>query len=516
MSNAKTFLADLYEIDPSLKSHEAELLPLIEQLLVADPAIAPDEEFVAALQVSLRDHAATLGAGGRGRSSLWNNLLYSLGGMATATAAFLIAFSAWQGQPVEQAAQAPANAAARTSDPLFAYQVEETGPGSFGSLTHVANPAGTPPTPSARSQSGGGGGTVGNPAPMMAGGTADAKMIAPWPMVRYTYVYDGELPDLESQVSVYKRDPKANRIPLSGLVSSLNLGMIDAGSFAGMNVQSISFGQDREFGYQLYVDLVNAQVSLNAQWDKWPMSKCTSDECYRNEQVKIGDVLSDARVREIAQAFLTEHGIDLARYGEPVVDNGWRRDYDRTTDKSMVYIPDTQRVIYPLMIADQPVYDQGGLPTGLSVGISVKHERVLDIYGIGDQTYLKSDYVGVTDEAAIKKMIAGLEQWPVGIMLREDGSKPEETAATVTLGEPQLSLATYYDYRDGVSAELLVPSLVFPVKSVTGDNTFFYRQNVVIPLAKQIFDQQGDMGRPMPLEDGPAIMPADAATPPAA
>ena len=504
MKNAKMFLKDLYEIDPSLQEHEAELLPMIEQLLKADPGMAPDAEFVAALQVSLREHAATLSSGNGAHSSLWNNLLYTLGGMATATAAFVIAFASWQGALPEAKNLAGMPPAAPAAAPLFAYEVQEAGPEAFGSLDQVA----AEPTAASRNQSGGGGGmggmaAVSNPAVGM-----DAKMIAPWPMTQYKYVYEGDLPTLQSQVDVYKGAKSTTKLPLAGVMGSFNLGTIDLGSFSNMNVQSMNFYQDTPFGYQIYVDLQNAQVSINAQWDQWPMGQCKDDACYAREQVKIGDVLSDERLVEIASSFLTQHGIDLSHYGEGIADQMWRTDYERQTDKTMAYIPDTQRVVFPLVIDGETVYDQGGQPYGLSVGVNVKHEKVSDVYGMGDRTYKKSSYAGVTDSAAIKKFLENVDNYGYPMpFLREDGSKAEPTTATVTLGEPTISYVTYYDYTTGANTELLVPALVFPVKSIAGDNTYFYRQNVVVPLAEQMFAEQ-NLNRPMPIEDGPAIMPA--------
>lgn len=510
MSNAKSFLQDLYGIDPSLQEHEAELLPLIEQLLASDPGLAPDKDFVAALQVSLREHAAVLASGTGRKSSLWNNLLFALGGMTATTAAFVIGLSFWQNSlPTEMNTALAPTQDAKTASPLFAYGVEDAKPQAFGSLAGAAQMA--------RSQSGGGGGGVpmvaSNPVPAVEAtgdaGPVDAKMIAPWPMIRYNYQYAGELPDLQANVDVYKRTPNANRIPLSGLISSLNLGMIDLGSFSGMNVQSISLNQDRDYGYQLYVDLQNAQVSLNAQWDKWPMGQCQDQACWDRLRVKMSDMLSDDRLSDIAKAFLTEHGIDLSHYGDPVVDNAWRRDYERASDKSMAYIPDSQRVIFPLLVDGETVYDQSGIPTGMSVGINVKEKRVTDVYGIGDHTYQKSAYAGVTDEAAIKKYLGSVDNYPVGILYREGvADAPKQETVTVTLGAPTVELATFYTYTNGKNDELLVPSLVFPVEKVSDEDTMFYRQTVVIPLAKEIFDQQNTMGQPMPLEDGPAIMPA--------
>jgi len=53
-------LEDLYAIDPALRAHEAQLVPLVELLLRNDPSGKPDEAFVERLRGELRQHAVVL------------------------------------------------------------------------------------------------------------------------------------------------------------------------------------------------------------------------------------------------------------------------------------------------------------------------------------------------------------------------------------------------------------------------------------------------------------------------
>jgi len=43
--NLISILNDLYQIDPSLKQHEPELVQMINQLIQAKPMAEPDEQF---------------------------------------------------------------------------------------------------------------------------------------------------------------------------------------------------------------------------------------------------------------------------------------------------------------------------------------------------------------------------------------------------------------------------------------------------------------------------------------
>jgi hypothetical protein len=142
------------------------------------------------------------------------------------------------------------------------------------------------------------------------------------------------------------------------------------------------------------------------------------------------------------------------------------------------------------------VYDQSGMKMGIGVGVNVKHKKVMNVWGIMDRTYAKSDYAGVTDAAAIKDYIAKLDNYPIAIDAMPRGTTVKK--ATVTLGEPTLSYSLFYKYDQNVTQELVVPSLIFPVTKVDGgDPNSYYRQTVVVPLAKDLLVTQDNGMRPM-------------------
>ncbi len=496
------FLADLYEIDPSLKAHEAELKPLLEKLIAEDPSSAPDSAFVQKLRMQLRDHVANLEEQSAG--SVWQRFGYLFSAGITAAVIIPIAVVLTNQQPLTPGA------------PLFSNSVETTGKNAFGNLSDIVagNTMVGTDARSMRPQSGGGGpenGAMPTTA-VESYGMMDDRMIMPWPQVQYRYVFSGALTDLQDTVSVYKRNFKPLTIPLSALADKLNMGGLNMGSFNGMNVESVSFVQPVSYGYRMYVNMLDSSVSIDANYEKWPQSKCQTEACWQAERVKIGDVLSDTDAISIAQAFAKDHGIDLSIYGTPEVDNNWRRDYDRATDKSLVYVPDQQRVIFPQLVDGKPVYDQSGLKTGLSISVQVKEKKVMNVYGIGDHSYLTSDYAGVTDAAAIQTFLSGIDNYNYYIdpaaSVREGGAKDADVKkVTVILGAPTLSYAQYYRYTQNRNDELLIPSLVFPVERVEGETeNAYYRQQVVVPLSKEMLEEMSKRPEVMPMGRGGVIM----------
>ncbi len=490
-SSLQTLLSELYEIDPSLKDHESELIPLLEQLLKHDPAQTPDATFVATLRRQLRERAAVLSSS-TGKST-WQKWVYAFGGAVTAAVILPIVYIAWH-QPSNPAMQIQSNSSASG---LFAYRIQQTNDHAFGSLSDVAGGGGIVNG----SRTGGGGGGPETTAPMAANqAQSDAKLMAPVPpyeMTQYDYIFDGTLPELSgAKVPVYKHDPSTTRLPLSSIADSLNLGTLNLGSFQGMNVDSMTFSQNTPLGYQMTVSLRDASVNINAQWETWRQSSCTTDECFQRERTKISDIPPDDALIGIAKTFAEEHGIDLAHYGTPEVDTPWKADYQRTSDQGQAYIPDSLRVIFPLLIDNKPVYDQSGLKTGISMGVNVKEKKVMDVWGIADRTYEKSDYDGVTDAATIKEYLSKIDHFDPAATMPE-GTKVHKVQ--VTLGTPVVSYALYYRNDKALTTELLVPSLIFPVQQTPGSTELFYRTSIVVPLATDMLEQQQPSGV-MPLE----------------
>lgn len=479
------FLSDLYEIDPALKAHEAELIPLLERLLKSDPAQEPSPAFVAKLRKQLRaraqeisrDSSAAFSASAA--SSSFSSTSSTSSPMSRLMSAFLGAFAALViAVPVTYIAlSSPVPDAQRSSSPLFSYGVTETSHEAFGDLATVSLATGM----GGRGGAGGGGG-----APAMDMAREKIGLVAP-DAVQHRYVFEGELPPLtEETVAVLRRQISAGSVSLSSVASQFNVGPIDLSSFGNATVDNVTFTQNIDRGYMVNVSLRDGQVSINANWEKWPRldAECTTDECYQRYRVKIDEIPADSALIAIANAFAKKHGIDLTAYGEPDVDKTWRRDYERAADTMLAYIPESQRVIYPLLIEGKAVYDQSGITMGLSIGVDVREKQVMDVWGIMDRRYLKSDYAGVTDPQAIQTFLANLDKYPTEFL-------PEDTqvrTVDVKLGAPELAYATAYVYDGFRSDELLVPSLIFPIESMPED-TYLYRQTVVVPLAEKMLEQ---------------------------
>jgi len=487
----QSFLTELYEIDPDLRAHEAELIPLIELLLKNNPGTEPDEAFVTRLRMQLRERASSLTehrSSPLSRFLTMTNLSYAFGG---AVAAVLITvpavYYATHGLPGIQTG-------APESAPLFTYSVTDTSPNAFGDLSNVQTAGG-------RGGAGGGGGMGGDAQQPMADGAttegydatnraqSDKMMIyPPEGFTQYTYVYEGELPALEESVGVLKREKKISGPAIESLASAFNVGLLDLKSFAGARVDNITFTQDKQYGYMVGVSMTEGMVSVNQNWMRWPnpTSKCRDEACYNSFRIKPSDIPADDVLIGLARDFIGEYNVDTSHYGEPEVDKNWMREYERATDKSQAYVPETVNVLFPLLVDDQPVYDQSGNKTGLSVGISVRDKRVASLWGLQNQNYTRSTYTGVTDAAAIKDYLKNVNSYPIDTMLRD----AKVTNVSVTLGEPTVGYALSYSYDESKneSQELIVPSLFFPVKS-TSNNEPLWVQNVVVPLAKDLLDQ---------------------------
>lgn len=487
------FLEELYALEPSLQAQEAELRPLLADLLAARPDAEPDPAFVAHLRTMLRDRAAAPARSAHLPFFSFSPFSTALAG--TALGVLVTAPITWAVLQPQDAM--PTDTTEDTSlSALFHYSVNDAGEEAFGALQ---------PHPATASFGRGGGGG-GEPAPSAAGTAAmDARMMidpGPGEITQYRYLYDGALPALTDEtVDVLKRQPGISGADARDILGQFRLGAADMTSFEGLRVDSLQFYQDREYGYAVHANLREGSLSISSYWPRWPnpAAECRDDACYERLRLSIDDVPADEELLAIAEAFVARHGIDVTRYGSPTVDNGWRTQYERTANKSEFYIPDTQRVIYPLLIDDQQVYEQGGEPSGISVSINVRARRVSDVWGIQNQSYLRSAYAAVTDEAVIRDFLTGYDQTPAAFLPRDIDVKTVD----VRLGAPTRGLMRMYAPDGTLPQELYVPALVFPVEQPAGEE-FFWRTHVTVPLAADLLESAPlPGGPPMPIDTLP-------------
>jgi hypothetical protein len=321
--------------------------------------------------------------------------------------------------------------------------------------------------------------------------SAIASMVEPWNPVRYRF--DGDLPVLpDSEVEVLERNLRPLNVAFSRIGEAFKDAAIDVSSFDDPSVDTITATQRTPFGYTITISLQDGSVSLNQAWEFWPHPEndCRDDACFKRYQTKLSNIPADAELIRIASAFLAEHDIDVSTYGTPIVDNAWRREYDRTSDKNTAWVPDTLRVVYPLLVDGKTVMDIGGGPSGVSVQVSVRHKRVSDVWGLSTYQFTRSKHPAISDRHDIDDFLG------------HAGSQTPN-APVVTLKDPSIGFIRVYTYDAGKNVELFVPALIFRITDVPND-VYVYQQTVAVPLAKDLFDE-ATSSMPMPLDGGPAI-----------
>jgi len=508
-NNIQNILDDLYKIDNSFRAHEGELIKIIEKLLAARPEIKLDEEFVSSLRARVLNKARELSKT-RPESDSWfanymniSKLAYALAGAAITLVIALPVLNYMNSRstsPLEMqiSDQAGDNGIkiARLKEGSFGDLVAPSAPAS--GLGAAENSASAPAVLKGSSETaavgrGGGGGMA-----------ADSKMISmPAPgWVNYQYKFTGsEIPVPDPALPVYNRlTGQSAELGISSLAQAIVPGILDVTKFRNLGVTNFNVVENRDFGYNLYFDVLNGNMNIDMQWDRWPQPErnCRDQACFDQYRLKIDDVPGDEAVIAISDAFLNEYNIDRSIYGAGQVNNQWRQTYDQTNDKSQAWIPDVLTVIYPLIIEGKAVYEESGYPNGLSVNVSIRYDRVTQVYGLKTLDFASSEYAMVTDTERIKRLAEnGGNPWSQGNF---------EGAETVTLelGDPTLELVWYWRYNQdtGRGDELYVPAYVFPILN-KDKATNLYRDKVVVILSQDIMDERDNewvgIPEPMPL-----------------
>lgn len=492
----QSLLAELYEIDPGLREHEADLVPLIQKLLAEDPAQKPSAAFVKKLRKELQTRAVPTEAteyrmSYAAPSGFFSRFAYALAGAAAAVVIAVpvtLRFTQDHGVPlVPQAAD---------EDARDGFAAGE----NARNESTAAVPAGNNPVPGFYGRGGGGGGGGDMAMGKMSAVTA---LIAPWNPVKYRL--EGDLPELpQGDVAVLERDTRTLNVPFASIQNAFADAAIDLSSFDGTSVDNVMITQRKPFGYTINVSMYDGSVSINQAWEYWPHpeNNCQTEDCYRGLQPKLSDIPADAELIRIAGEFLADHDIDLEGYGDPTVDHAWRREYDRTEDKRYAWVPESMRVVYPLIVDGKTVTEAGGGPAGISVQVSVKHKRVSDVWGLTTYRFGRSNHPAVTERSDVEEFLgmAGVQT-------------PE--APTVTLKDPTIGYVRLHVFENGKNQELFVPALIFRVTDVPND-VYYYQPTVAVPLAKDLLDQAqppvpiDPMPMPRPMDGGPAVdVPAD-------
>lgn len=482
-------LEDIYQYDSSLKDRESELISIIQEILMLKPDTKFDDVFREQLRARLMNKIKFT----EPKKIFMRKLNYTFG--LVAVMAILVISTLYVNDQNGN----------KLSFLTPGVKITKAGERAFGELVNVTAVNG--------GQGGGGNAAMGATAAPTTDSVKsseallaapDAKIAMPiYEATNYKYVYNGEPLNLtEPKMDVLKKQ-KSESIDLSSWVGSLNLGLINLGSFGNAKLQYATFMQDGQDGYSISVDAINGSVSLYGSWPVMavdasvcpvPMKESNTDAfrspCYP-QPVKIEEIPADEELISVASQFIADHNISLSAYGEPEVVSDFRVQYENAVDKSQVYLPEVVSVVYPLVIEGQTVFDESGNKSGLMIGVHIRNKKVVSVWDLSLQNYQSSTYDTETDASRIMKLV---EQG--GLYGYVDPSA--QRTVEIQLGDPQIELVRMWNYNNNISEELMVPSLVFPVLKQPVGEQYFYRKAVVIPLIKEILDRNGG-GYPTPL-----------------
>ncbi|MDD3284732.1 MAG: hypothetical protein PHZ07_04015 [Patescibacteria group bacterium] len=303
---------------------------------------------------------------------------------------------------------------------------------------------------------------------------ATKSMIMPsMDRISYNYVYNGDDFDIkDSRMDVFSRNKKFNLV-VPDFLNSFDLGLLDLSKFENSMLQNFTIEENIEFGHVVNVNFQEGAVAIfeNSKWSN----------LYSNS-LKMSDIPSDEDILKIVDDFIKEKNINLDFYSKPYIDNTWKI-YQQTDDKGEIYVPETMSVVYPMILNDKIVYDQGGIASGLIINVNIRYKKVASISNLKLQNYDKSLYDCETDKDKILQFVQN-----GGINSRQ--YYQSEESIDLNLDTPEQIYIYYYKYDNEENQELIVPALRFKVKKI--DESNFAPQYIIVPLVKELLDNVGN------------------------
>ncbi len=479
MSNKiKIIIQELYELDPDLRQYENELEKLLSEMFRVSPTIIVDEKFRQELRAKLIVRSRELAANkGFSFPGFFFSFPFPLAIGAVAVFVLLVPLAIYMFK--EKSGQ-PGN--------IFQPTVSQVDEKAFGPLASAQAPVlgfGGGGGGDVRSQGGGGSGTA---EAMMTAPSAPTDSYSPliYPeFIQYKFVYRGDKFSIDSdRMPVYRKEKNTSLAgSLAELLGNFKFGTFSFDTLQNTIVSQLVLTENRDQGYMVFINLDENNFSFGMNWEKWP-------NVYQEGETVPN--LSDQEVIAIADSFLRAYGLDLPSYGSGKVSRPEIRIMSSEPGISP-YQPQDLSVIYPLLIEDKPVVNQGGYENGLYVNVNLRLRKVTGAGNFELPAFQSSLYEVEIDTA---KLISLAEK---GGVYGTYPQPPATKTVEIQLGTPVLGLTRLWQNLEAErkSQELFVPALIFPILN---KDTGFYQNHVVIPLAKEIIDQQNiPDGKPVPL-----------------
>jgi hypothetical protein len=284
------------------------------------------------------------------------------------------------------------------------------------------------------------------------------SMITPSESVRYNYIYTGTLDLPQWNLSVYEK----NIVPidskeLNSFISWFSFDGFDIHALKNTKMTSLTLVEERNFGYIVSADFVWWTLSLYPNYEKWPQQRCDMNWCKMPGK---SDLPSDSELLSLGESFLKKYWIDIHNYWTGRIDTTWKNwvslSSDWSNDES---VPESLTIMYPLLLGDKTVYEEGGSPRGITLGYDVRNKQISSLYGLWKESLRESEYRVTTDIKTLKSFIL---QWWLYPILTDRSS--QEKIIDIILDVPELIyMHVSRTDNDWKLKEYYVPSLLFRV-----------------------------------------------------
>lgn len=269
-----------------------------------------------------------------------------------------------------------------------------------------------------------------------------------FPIIQYVYTYEGELPEVPSTLSVYqvKNTPQS----LTRSRNRFDTDMIDMNAFDELEVQNLSFVEDKTNWFSLSMDFLNWALSMYRNYDY-------TEE--RREPTAAEVAYNSGEVIAAADAFIDDYGIDLNQYGEWIlIPQSYYYPMPMIADSSMpAPVVSSIEIRYPYILNELPVYEQYGQQYWVNITYDLVKDYVQGMYGVANHTLVASEYPLLTDEEQILEYVRN-----GGFAAADYGADVEIEQVPVPIGEPEIVYAHIYDYTEGNQpTRYFVPALKF-------------------------------------------------------
>lgn len=304
-------------------------------------------------------------------------------------------------------------------------------------------------------------------------------MMPAYENIAYTYSYSGTLPKIDSNtLPLYKKNSIAfTNQDTASFIRNLHIDWLNTAAFQNAGITNINISEDREFGYNIWIDFAAWNVNIYQNYTMWPQAKCYNNRCETLAKLTKKDIPSNESLIALTDAFFKQYGINRSTYWIPHIDSAWRTTYARSIEDGTVwFIPEIYTVTYPIILDGKNLYEEFGGYKWLMFTIDLRSMRISGVSWLEKYNLESSEYPIIQDSEILNKMISsgwrrmmwGKSTWSWKII-------------PISLKDPVIGyIRISWEWKNGISTDFFVPAYIFRVDNKPQDA--FISDTVVIPI----------------------------------